>query len=78
MVLTYFEFEEVECVGESLTSCEQVDFYSEQKRSSDGVETRCFEVSVRVLFSGHELRVRAAAFIWSAALRLIKPVMRKR
>jgi hypothetical protein len=47
-VLTYFEFEEVECVGESLSSCEQVDFYSQQKRSSDGLETRCFEVSLLV------------------------------
>ncbi|WIA28421.1 hypothetical protein OEZ86_010967 [Tetradesmus obliquus] len=44
MVLTCFEFEEVECVGESLDSCDQVDFYSQRKRGSDGVETRCYEV----------------------------------
>lgn len=48
MVLTCFEFEEVECVGESLDSCDQVDFYSQRKRGSDGVETRCYEVSYNI------------------------------
>jgi hypothetical protein len=77
-VLTYFEFEEVECVGESLTSCKQVDFYSQQKRSSDGVETRCFEVSLSVMFSCCQLRARAAAFTRSAAHGLFQPSMRQR
>jgi hypothetical protein len=48
MVLKYFDFEEVECVGETLDSCEQVDFYSQQKRGSDGVDAHCYGVSLRV------------------------------